>query len=165
MKMKSKTKKLLVLSIMVVLLVTTGVLNFVLSDKLASKTDTPSIGDGVGVTQTFFASARSEREATRESEFLSLDAIMNSETSSASAKETAEQQKLALVKRMETELALETAIKARGYEDAIVTIGDGGITVIVDGEPLDRAETNKILSIVVTEAQCKPSEVRVLNYA
>ncbi len=165
MKMKSKTKKVLVLSIMVVLLVTTGVLNFVLSDKLASKTETPSIGDGSNVTQTFFASARSEREATRESEFLSLDAIVNSEASSDSAKQTAEQQKLKLVERMEKELALETAIKARGYGDAIVTIGDGGITVIVDGETLDKVETNKILSIVVNEAKCKPSEVRVLNYA
>ena len=155
MKMKSKTKKVLVLSIMVVLLVTTGVLNFVLSDKLASKTETPSIGDGSNVTQTFFASARSEREATRESEFLSLDAIVNSEASSDSAKQTAEQQKLKLVERMEKELALETAIKARGYGDAIVTIGDGGITVIVDGETLDKVETNKILSIVVNEAKCK----------
>lgn len=164
MKMKAKTKKLLVLSIMVVLLVTTGVLNFVLSDKLSSKTDAPAISDG-NVTQTFFASARSEREATRESEFLSLDAIVNSESSSASAKQTAEQQKLKLVERMEMELALETAIKARGFEDAIVTIGEGGITVIVDGEPLDKTETNKILSIVVAEAKCKPSEVRVLNYA
>lgn len=164
MKMKSKTKKLLVLSIMVVLLVTTGVLNFVLSDKLASKTETPAISDG-NVTATFFASARSEREATRESEFLSLDAIVNSETTSASAKQTAEQQKLKLVERMEKELALETAIKARGYQDAIVTIGDGGITVIVDGDPLDKTETNKILSVVVTEANCKPSDVRILNYA
>ena len=164
MKMKSKTKKLLVLSIMVVLLVTTGVLNFVLSDKLASKTETPAISDG-NVTATFFASARSEREATRESEFLSLDAIVNSETTSASAKQTAEQQKLKLVERMEKELALETAIKARGYQDAIVTIGDGGITVIVDGDPLDKTETNKILSVVVTEANCKPSDVRILTYA
>lgn len=164
MKMKSKTKKLLVLSVMVVLLVTTGVLNFVLSDKLASKTDTPSIGD-LSVTQTFFASARSEREATRESEFLSLDAIVNSESSSASAKQTAEEQKLKLIERMEMELALETAIKARGYDDAIVTIGDGGITVVVDGEPLTDIECNKILYIVVTEAKCDANDVRVLNYA
>lgn len=34
MKMKTKTKKIIVLSVMVALLVATGVLNFVLSDKL-----------------------------------------------------------------------------------------------------------------------------------
>lgn len=39
MKMKPKTKKIIVLSVMVALLVATGVLNFVLSDKL-NKTST-----------------------------------------------------------------------------------------------------------------------------
>ncbi len=165
MKVKPKTKKILVLSIMVVLLVTTGVLNFVLSDKLSSKNDAPTLGDVGTVTQTFFAAARSDREATRESEFLYLDAIIGSETSSASAKENAEKQKMDIVSRMEKELALETAIKARGYVDAIVTIGDGGITVVVDGEPLTADEANRILAIVVDEAKCKTTDVRVLNYA
>ncbi len=164
MKMKAKTKKLLVLSVMVVLLVTTGVLNFVLSDKLASKTETPSIGDGGNVTQTFFASARSEREATRESEFLSLDAIINSESASASARQAAEEQKLKLVDRMDAEQTLETAIKARGFNDAIVTIGDGTVTVVVEGEPLSKEETVKIFSIVASELGCDTSAIRVLNY-
>ena len=164
MKIKAKTKKILVLSIMVVLLVTTGVLNFVLSDKLASSKDVPTV-EGNGVTQTFFAAARSDREAIRESEFLCLDAIISSDASSESAKATAEDQKIALVKRMEQELAIETAIKARGFLDAIVTIGDGGITVVVDGEQLTSQESNKILAIVVAEAKCKPTEVKLLNYA
>ncbi len=38
-KMKSRTKKVLVLSVMVVLLVATGVLNFVLNDKLTNASD------------------------------------------------------------------------------------------------------------------------------
>ena len=133
MKVKPKTKKILVLSIMVVLLVTTGVLNFVLSDKLSSKNDAPTLGDVGTVTQTFFAAARSDREATRESEFLSLDAIVNSETTSASAKQTAEQQKpppmfgkavpihaegFFVVILIETALcAIEQPRKAQRYED------------------------------------------------
>ena len=165
MKMKSKTKKIVVLSIMVVLLVATGVLNFVLTDKLSSATDKPASGDGGVVTQTFFAAAKSDREATRESEFLYLDAIIGSETSTDGAKANAEEQKMSLVKRMETELALETAIKSCGYQDAIVTIGDGGITVVVDGETLDSVAANRILAIVVSEMKCSAKEVTVLNYA
>ena len=87
MKMKAKTKKIIVLSVMVALLVATGVLNFVLSDKL-NKTSDDAIGQQNTVTQTFFAAARSDRDATRESEFLYLDAIMNSQDSSESAKTT-----------------------------------------------------------------------------
>lgn len=163
-KMKSKTKKLLVLSVMVVLLVATGVLNFVLNDKLTSATD--NVGNNIdnSVTQTFFAAARSDRDATRESEFLWLDAIVKSESSSTSAKTEAEQQKMLLIKRMEQELNLETTIKGKGFEEAIVTIGDGGISVVVGKAELTREEANQVLATVVSEMSCDPNTVKVIPY-
>lgn len=57
MKMKPKTKKIIVLSVMVALLVATGVLNFVLSDKL-NKTSTDVAGQQDTVTQTFFCGGK-----------------------------------------------------------------------------------------------------------
>lgn len=163
-KMKSKTKKLLVLSVMVVLLVATGVLNFVLNDKLTSATD--NVGNNIDstVTQTFFAAARSDREATRESEFLWLDAIVKSDASSNSAKTEAEQQKMMLIKRMEQELKLETTIKGKGFEEAIVTIGDGGISVVVGKAELTKEEANQVLATIVTETSCDPNTVKVIPY-
>lgn len=68
---ETQNKKIIVLSVMVALLVATGVLNFVLSDKL-NKTSTDVAGQQDTVTQTFFAAARSDRDATRESEFCIL---------------------------------------------------------------------------------------------
>ena len=162
-KMKSKTKKILVLSVMIVLLVTTGVLNFVLNDKLTSAPDGSTTIDNT-VTQTFFVAARSDRQTTRESEFLYLDAIMNSESSSASAKTEAEQQKMLLIQRMEKELALETAIKGKGFEDAIVTIGDGGVNVVVGKAELTIEEANQVLAIVVSETTFKPTAIKVIPY-
>ena len=150
-KMKSRTKKVLVLSVMVVLLVATGVLNFVLNDKLTNASDNVNGGIDNNVTQTFFAAARSDREATRESEFLWLDAIVKSEASSESAKAEAEQQKMLLIKRMEQELKLETTIKGKGFEEAIVTIGDGGISVVVGKAELTKEEANQVLATVVGE--------------
>lgn len=161
--MTAKTKKILVLSVMVVLLVTTGVLNFVLNDKLTGKNnggDTPT----PSVTQTFFVAARSDRETTRESEFLYLDAILNAESSSENAKTEAQNQKMLLVKRMEKELSLETAIKGKGFEDAIVTIGDGGINVVIGKAELTKAEANQVLALVVQETSCKPTEVKIIPY-
>ncbi len=164
-KMKSKTKKILVLSVMIVLLVTTGVLNFVLNDKLngSAGTGTPVVDNTV--TQTFFVAARSDRQTTRESEFLYLDAIMKSENSSAAAKTEAEQQKMLLVKRMEQELSLETMIKGKGFEDAIVTIGDGGINVVICQADLTEEQANQVLALVVSEMKCKPKTVKVIPYA
>ena len=153
MKIKSKTKKIIVLSVMVALLIATGVLNFVLSDKLGSSNQTTN-GNTSTVTQTFFAAAKSDRDATRESEFLYLDAIMNSDTATDVAKKTAQEQKLALVERMEKELALETLIKSKGFEDVIVTIG----------EQLTAEQANRILSVVVSETTFKATDVNVIPY-
>lgn len=162
-KMKSKTKKILVLSVMIVLLVATGVLNFVLNDKLTGAVDNTGNGDNT-VTQTFFVAARSDRETTRESEFLYLDAIMNSESSSSSAKAEAEKQKMLLVKRMEQELSLETGIKGKGFPDAIVTIGDGGVNVVVGKADLTDIEANQVLATVVAELKCDPNTVKIISY-
>ena len=163
MKMKAKTKKIIVLSVMVALLVATGVLNFVLSDKL-NKTSDDAIGQQNTVTQTSFAAARSDRDATRESEFLYLDAIMNSQDSSESAKTTAQEQKMLLVERMEKELALETLIKGRGFEDAIVTISDKGVSIVVGQSELSPEQANQILSVVVSETTFKPTEVKGMPF-
>lgn len=164
MKMKAKTKKIIVLSVMVVLLVTTGVLNFVLNDKLTNASENASQIQGETVTETFFAAAKSDRTAMRESEFLILDAIMTSETSSAGAKETAEAQKLELVDRIEKELELELCIKALGYEDVIVTIGDSGATVIVDSVEMTGEQANQIYSSMRSVASFKPTEVKIVPY-
>ncbi len=164
MKMKSRTKKIIVLSVMVVLLVATGVLNFVLNDKLDKTNDGTNQANGDNVAQTFFAAARSDRDATRESEFLYLDAILNAESSTDSAKTTAQEQKLLLVGRMEKELALETLIKGNGFEDAIVTIGDNGVSIVVGSEELTAEQANQILAVVVSETTFKPKDVKVIPY-
>lgn len=163
MKIKSKTKKIIVLSVMVALLIATGVLNFVLNDRL-NQTGQIASEQQSSVAQTFFAAARSERDATRESEFLYLDAIMNSEASTEGAKATAQEQKLALVDRMEKELALETLIKGKGFEDVIVTIGDSGVSIVVGSQELTVEQANQILSVVVSETTFKPTDVNVIPY-
>lgn len=164
MKIKAKTKKIIVLSVMVILLVTTGVLNFVLNDKLTSASENVSNNIQSGVTQTFFASAKSDRDSRRESQFLYLDAIVNSENSSASAKEAAEKEKLDLVKKMDQELSLETQIKGRGFEDTIVTIGDNGVSVVVGAAELSKEQANQIKSIIVAETTFKPTQIKVIPY-
>lgn len=163
MKMKSRTKKILVLSVMVVLLVTTGVLNFVLNDRLtASKDNLPT--DSTAVVQTFFQAARSDRDARRESQFLYLDAIINSSSSSDAAKNEAEAQKLAIVKQIDEELSVETAIKGKGYSDAIVTFGDGGVTVVVANTELSAEEANIIADIVTSYTSYSADSVNVVPY-
>ena len=161
MKIKTRTKKILVLSVMVVLLVATGVLNWALNDRLIDNTP----ADANAVTETFFAAYRSDREATRESEFLYLDAIITSETSSAEANKAAEEQKLGLVERMEKELQLETLIKSKGFEDAIVTMSESGVNVVVGAPEVTAEQAAQILDIVQTETTFKAADVKIIPYS
>lgn len=163
MKLKSKTKKAIVLSVMVVLLVATGVLNWALNERLdGEQANAGSANDGV--VETFFASYRSDRDATRESEYLYLDAIIKSEDASADSKASAEQQKLDIVKKMETELALETLVKAKGFDDAVVAIGDGGVNVVVGAEELTLEQATQILCIITDETDYKATDVKIIPY-
>lgn len=161
MKIKARTKKIIVLSVMVALLVATGVLNWALNDKLLDS----DRGGEATVTETFFASYRSDRDATRESEFLYLDAIMTSETSSEAAKAEAEEQKLGLVERMETELRLEALVKAKGFDDAIVTMSEDGVNVVVGASEVTDQQRMQICDIIQTETTFKASDVKIIPYA
>ncbi len=161
MKIKAKTKKIIVLSVMVVLLVATGVLNWALNDKL--KTSSEPASAETTVTETFFNSYRSDRDATRESEYLYLDAIIAGEDVSAESKLAAENQKLQLVEKMETELKLEGLIKAKGFEDAIVTIGDS-VNVVVGVKELSQEEATQILSVIQDETEYRAKDVKIIPY-
>ena len=161
MKIKPRTKKIIVLSVMVALLVATGVLNWALNDRLTASDPI----DANAVTETFFSAYRSEREATRESEFLYLDAIMSSETSSAEAKAEAEQQKLGLVERMETEMRVEALVKAKGFEDAIVTMSDEGVNVVVGAGEVTDQQRMQIYDIIQSETEFSAGDVKIIPYA
>ena len=163
MKIKPKTKKAIVLSVMVVLLVATGVLNWALNDKLLTgQTDQTANADSVA--ETFFASYRSDRESTRESEYLYLDSIIASAEVSEESRLSAEQQKLALVMRMEQELTLEALIKAKGFEDAVVAISDSGVNVVVGTDELSADHATQILAIITEETDYNATDVKIIPY-
>jgi len=87
----SKKKKIVLLSVMVALLVVSGVMNFMLN----GVSTTPAIDDDQALSAaSFFSAYRTDRTATREQTMLELDAIISSTDTSESAKIAAEEMKL-----------------------------------------------------------------------
>lgn len=160
--MKNK-KKIIVLSAMIVLLVASAFLNVWLNNKITT-TKNPPIDNGAPNAKTAFNSIRSDRETTRQEIFEYLDAIMLSEKSSAEAKSAAEAQKNDICTTMQKELLLETLIKSRGFEDAIVTMSTNNITVVVVDNDLQSNEVAQILSIVTSQTDYKANEVYIWPY-
>lgn len=141
--MLSKKKKIIILCVMAVLLVVTGYLNIALNNN-AVQTSTGSV-----TTQSFFSSYRTDRESTRSQEMDYYKAIVASEASSEEAKKNAEASMQTLIERMETEQAVEGLIKAKGFEDIIVTSTATNVNVIVNtATNLESSQVAQIVSIV-----------------
>lgn len=147
MKTLSKKKKIIILSVMVALLLVTGYVNVALNSSLSSNvTQTTST-----TSANFYATYRNERETTRTQEIQFYDSIIASATSSDSAKEEAEQNKLNLIAQMEKELVTEGIIRGKGFTDAIVTSSSSNVNVFVQSSELTSAEVAQITTVVTEQ--------------
>ena len=86
-----------------------------------------------------------------EKEIEYLESIVSDERADEETVKEASEQKLEIVKCMETELIVESAIKAKGFSDAAVTFHKGSVNVIVESSELTDSQVAQILEIVMRE--------------
>ena len=153
----SKKKKIVILATMFVLLVVTGYLNIVLNGGATTTTNSENV-----VTGNFFTTYRSDRQSTRDQEMAYYDAIIASATTSTDARATAELKKQELVATMEMELVTEGLIKARGFEDVIVTNSNSCVNVIVKSAELKSSEVAQIVSIVQEQSNIGLENIKII---
>lgn len=153
--MFSKKKKFVLLSVMVALLIATGVLNLFLNKNVV---DT---GTQVQTSAQFFASQRQDRTLAREQELLYLNSIINDESSSEEAKKTAETKREKLLDTIEVELHCEGLIKAKGFNDCFITSGNNLFNVIIDTTSLTDDDVCKITDIIVGQGAAELDNIIV----
>lgn len=155
----SKRKKVLVLSIMALVLAVAVVLNFTLLGE-------EQLDDASTATASFFTTYRETRQSERNQEILYLDSVIAMEGEEfVDARQTAVNQKLKLVEIMEKELLLESLLKAKGYEDVIVSVGltNDNINVVVKADEITREDTAKIYSTIKNETNTSSDMVKILS--
>lgn len=156
----SKGKKIALIVSMVVVLAVAAVLNVTL---LSDRNKTP---DGDIVQTGFFATSRLDRQTTRNYELNELNQILAMEGDEyAEARQNALAKKQQIVDAMETELLLETLLRAQGFDDVLVTVNASlsNVSVIVDKDDLSREDTVRIYNIIATEASIEPEYVKILS--
>ena len=161
-KLSANAKKVIVLCSMVALLIVTGTLNFVLNDKIVQSGNDDNT---VTTAETFFTSCRAERETARAEEFALLDAILSSDTSTEELIASANEKKLELIDVIERELVLEGLVKAQGFEDAVVTMSEDNINVVVSQSELTSEQVAGILSVILSETDYNATQVVVVPYS
>lgn len=96
----------------------------------------------------YVAGARMEREQTHSKTKESLNEIINSSSVDEDAKKEAVDKLTELTDIMEKEAATEQLLASKGFENAVVSIGDDSVDVVLNYEELSSADRAQIEDIV-----------------
>lgn len=156
----SKGKKIAIIVSMVAVLAIAAVVNVTL---LNNNNDN---GQDATVQTSFFQTSKLDRQTTRDYEIAELNSILAMEGDEyAEARQSALERKQSIVDAMETEMLLETLLKAQGFEDVLVTVNAAGdsVSVIVDKDDLTREDTVRIYNTIATETTVSTEFVKILS--
>lgn len=155
-KLSSKAKKIIILTCFCALLLVTGGINIYLNNLATNEANA-----NVQTSANFFTNYRNDRQETRNQEILYLDAIIASETTSAEAKANAEAERLALIKNMDSIMNIENLIKAKGFEEVIVSASTNTINVIVETSGLTNQEVAQIVDVVKSNSDYLIDNIKI----
>ena len=131
------------------------------SEGKTAKADTAAVSvSAPGAQGSFFDMYRNERDSVRTQELAYLDAIAAQGGDEATLSE-AQKQKMTLVDCMESELNTENLIRAKGFEEVIVSMHNGSVNVIVDADALTDEQVAQILDIVLRETGETAENIKV----
>lgn len=133
------------------------------SKKLGEAKMVSSSADEQTPTSNYFTNAKMEREKKRDESIEMLSEILNSEGSDEVSKENARIQIELLAKFTESEVAAENLIKAKGYEDCIVFMGENVTSIAVMTEGLNEIDAASITQIAVDTGACTAEEVKIME--
>jgi hypothetical protein len=155
----SKKKKIIILSCMIALLAVTAVFNFVLTTGTVSSDENALVSSA-----NYFSQYRTERLSTRNEELVQLDQIIESAEVGSEEYSDAIDMKIELTQMTETEMLLESLIKAYGFEDVVVVIGleSDNVNVIAKSQELSTDDAITIYSIIAEETGVSPENVKII---
>lgn len=155
----TKRKKIIVLSCMIALLITTAVLNFVLSSSVIGS---PSATDAV-TTANYFTEIKTTKNTSRAKQIEQLNEIISAGNENPEVYNDALKMKVKLTSINEKENLLESLIKAKGYEEVAVTLGvsSDNVSVIVRDNAFDQDDAILIYTVCQNELSVSPENVYI----
>ncbi len=130
------------------------------SDKTASK---DNAGEAVLVSNSvagnYFDEAKLSREQTRAKNKETLTELVNNKNTSSEQKEKAMNEIMKMTEINEKETATENLLAAKGFDEAVVTIVDDSVDVIVNAEELTEQQIAQIEDVVKRKTECSPDRI------
>ena len=149
-----------------VLAVTAGYLNFTSSGEDKNGVAKETVGEIHLVendTGNYFESVKIERDISRAQVRETLANIIEDENSETQSKIMAEEEKIKASQRDEAETRIESLIKAKGYEDAVVFLDDGRADAVIKSQSMTSEDATAIAGIIAEQTGIPVSEITVTS--
>ena len=154
----SNTKKIALMSTLVLLLAVTAVFNFVLAG-----TGSTTVDAGATVPVNYFTTYRTNRTSTRSEEFIQLDSVIAAYAADSAEYTAAVQRKQELVQTMEDELVMESVLKGLGFSDAVVSInGNEYVNVFLNSSELTDDMLTQIYFALEVEQKVRDGQIIIM---
>ncbi|SCG83310.1 stage III sporulation protein AH [Proteiniborus sp. DW1] len=114
-------------------------------------------------SSNYFIEHRLSRDKLRASLIDRLNEIINNDNTNEETREKAQDEIIALGQVAELELSLEGLIKAKGFEDALVFLGDNSARIVVSTNELTEQDVVKILEIVKSETDIEAGNIKIMK--
>lgn len=114
-------------------------------------------------TDAYFANARLEKQQARDEAAEVLAVMYQGGDMTGGELETVAQDAKKLSAAIESENAVETMLKAQGFEDALCYISEKGANIIVKTEGLDAASAAKIKSALLSEVEVSADAITIVE--
>lgn len=112
---------------------------------------------------TYILDMKMTREKQRNDLSEELNEIINNPSTTDKSREEASNMKLELVKYQETELKIENLLSAKGFENALVYIGENNVNVVVNKQGLSKSESARIFDLVAEQSGVSYDQIKLMN--
>lgn len=107
---------------------------------------------------------RLKRETAYDRDVAALQALLESGAADEATQQMAARKLSALIEEHQHEIGLETALLEAGYENAVVLMQNGAVTVLLPEAALSEAAGVQIVELCVIHAGVGPENVRVMGH-
>ncbi len=113
--------------------------------------------------EEYFADSRLSKQQTRDEALELLKTVEASQDTSDETREKANNEMINMAKITDTESTIESLIKAKGFEDCLIYIGDDAVNVMVATNGLTAEQAAQINEIVISESGKEAAAIKIVE--
>lgn len=105
---------------------------------------------------------RMERDQLRSMQLSELDDMINSENTTDDMRKMAEEEKLAIIRRMEIEETIGSILSAEGFQGAAACSDGGMITILIYSDAPTQSEIASITEQTLAISEISPENIKII---